>query len=523
MPDLVIHGLPTSLANDASWLDDSPDRETRTTKETRTQTVFAPIALLAVLLLIALADFLFWQHPIGISLALFSAGLCGAALTNLRPSFTKRDWLVFAAVWSLFALPVLEFVQVISVVILALGHASLLIWSATRSKGSHLARALMLLPLTFLGFAAVNSINIGIGLVRGKPNVSQSAITAWILPLTVGMVFMTLFIGANPVFQEWVNDLLNLDISPELFARVTFWSAAGFLILPFAMFGRFAQQLHPKAGPRRSTVKREGTLFNARSVQNSLVLFNAMFLLQNVTDLMVLWGNTGLPEGMTYATYAHSGAYPLMATSILAVLFALVSRRFTFGSEFIKTLLLVWVGQNVILLGSAIFRLDLYVDAYGLTFLRLRVSVGMFMVLAVMMLMIWQLWKAKSNAWLTGSCAVMMVSVLYTCSLVNFGYVIASQNLARQGKIRDTYYVCHNTLSGIKAVSAHYGATGEKLCLGNFKETNFRSDNWRGWSYRSARLENHRQGYLDATKAKPQTSDRQGTRPYETNEGRAMR
>jgi hypothetical protein len=87
----------------------------------------APFALLAILFLITLADFLFWQYPIGISLVIFSAGLCAAALMNLSPSFSKRDWLIFTGVWSLSALPILEFVQITSVLFLILGHAGLLI------------------------------------------------------------------------------------------------------------------------------------------------------------------------------------------------------------------------------------------------------------------------------------------------------------------------------------------------------------------------------------------------------------
>lgn len=519
MPDLIIRGLPSSLANDALWFAQTADQPNQATVRSQASRVLVPLSLLAMLLLIALADFLFWQHPIGLSMILFSAGLCGAALTNLQPNFGRRDWLRFAGMWTGSALPLLEFVQTVSVVILILGHTSLLIWSAKRSVKGTLARTLLFLPHTFLSFAVTNSLLFATDLVRNAPPVTRSAMTAWILPLMVGLVFMMLFIGANPVFQEWTDDLLNLDLSPDAFTRATFWSVTGILVLPFVLFKKYASELLYRAGYRRSTVTREGTLINARSVQNSLVLFNAMFLLQNVTDLMVLWGASGLPDGMTYAAYAHSGAYPLMATSILAVLFALISRRFTYGSYLIKVLLLIWIAQNVMLLGSAFFRLDLYIDAYGLTYLRLRAAIGMFLVLSAMLLMIWQLWKSKSNKWLSGSCAVVATVVFYTCSFVNFGYVIASENLSRDIDNRDIYYLCRATPSGVKAFYERFAATGGKPCLHRTKQTTFLSDNWRSWSYRAARLESYRETYLQAVvDQQHQSSDSRSTTPYETPE-----
>jgi hypothetical protein len=59
----------------------------------------------------------------------------------------------------------------------------------------------------------------------------------------------------------------------------------------------------------------------------SLILFNALFALQSALDLVYLWGGATLPDGMTYADYAHRGAYPLIATALLAASFALIAMR----------------------------------------------------------------------------------------------------------------------------------------------------------------------------------------------------
>ena len=94
------------------------------------------------------------------------------------------------------------------------------------------------------------------------------------------------------------------------------------------------------------------------SVTLSLILFNSLFALQNGLDLAFLWSGAGLPEGVTLAEYAHRGAYPLIATALLAGLFVLVTLRpgsETASAPLIRRLVVVWVGQNIFLaaLGSS--------------------------------------------------------------------------------------------------------------------------------------------------------------------------
>jgi hypothetical protein len=58
-----------------------------------------------------------------------------------------------------------------------------------------------------------------------------------------------------------------------------------------------------------------------------LILFNAMFLIQTCLDMLYLWGSATLPDGLTYADYAHRGAYPLIVTALLAGWFAIVATK----------------------------------------------------------------------------------------------------------------------------------------------------------------------------------------------------
>ena len=94
----------------------------------------------------------------------------------------------------------------------------------------------------------------------------------------------------------------------------------------------------------------------------SLVLFNLLFAAQTVMDINYLWAGAALPEGMSYASYAHRGAYPLIVTALLAATFVIVAMRPGSNAErspLMRALVFLWVGQNVLLVVSSILRLDL--------------------------------------------------------------------------------------------------------------------------------------------------------------------
>ncbi len=498
MSDLVIRGLPKSLAHDGWWLEDSVDRlvepSPQSYKSALEKTNLPWIMTLGIL--VVLADFLFWEYSVGISLIVFSAALSSAALVSLRPVLSRTEWSTLAAAWCALALPIVEFYQALSILFLVVGHTGLLIWCAKRSNSTSTLRMVLRFPFAMTAFVVVACIKLLNQLLNKPATVGPSNVLSWVMPLGFGTIFFLLFLGANPVFERMINGLNDVRIDQDTSRRVAFWIVMSAIILPFVMFKTFQARLKPLFSFK--TPSFDGAIVNAKSVTNSLMLFNAMFFLQNLSDIAILWGGAELPEGMTYATYAHRGAYPLMWTSVLAGIFALLSRPFTDGSTYLKGLLLIWVVQNVVLLGSALMRLDLYIDVYGLTYLRVRVAIGMLLVMVGMVLMVWQLWRAKSSLWLTQVFGCFAVGVFYICCFVNFGFFIASTNLENAQTRLDTYYLCNHTPSGVKALYHHVEMTGDKPCNWSPAAWSFDNETWRDWSIRGERLEHYRGLYLQS-------------------------
>ena len=84
---------------------------------------------------------------------------------------------------------------------------------------------------------------------------------------------------------------------------------------------------------------------------------------------------------------------------------------------------------------SSIFRLDLYVAAYSLTYLRLAAFIWMGLVATGLVLMLIQIKLRKPNSWLISANAVSLALVLYGCCFINAPRLIAAYNVEHSREI----------------------------------------------------------------------------------------
>src|SRR5262249_41135602 len=144
------------------------------------------------------------------------------------------------------------------------------------------------------------------------------------------------------------------------------------------------------------------------------------------------------PAGMTYATYAHRGAYPLIVTALMAGAFVLAAMQPGTGiarSRLMRALVFLWIGQNVLLVLSSMLRLDLYVEVYSLTELRCAPSVWMLLVAAGLVLIVARIVLDRSDGWLVWANAAVLALGLYVCSLIDFSGAIARFNVMHSREI----------------------------------------------------------------------------------------
>ncbi|WP_108815555.1 DUF4153 domain-containing protein [Loktanella sp. Alg231-35] len=467
---MVVRGVPRRLANDAWWLDDEdPPKGLRAW----------PLLILAL----SCADLLMWGFRPGAGIALWFVLANVAIVLTVYRGVDRRRMVLAATILFIAAAPLLEVVQFGTFAIAMIGlTASAVILAAPEWQPDNWLRALCRLP----GAGVVQTVRDLFAMRVPKPSKGtvRSTLFDWALPVGVGGLFLILFAAANPIADKWLAVLgqLDMDILPEI-GRVTLWSMVAGLLWPLL---RLAPMMPNLTRPRTRQQRRLRSAFlNQRSVQRALVVFNIIFLTQTTLDIGYLWGGAALPDGMTYAEYAHRGAYPLLVTAVLAGLFALLAQPHLGEANWVRRLLYLWVAQTVLLVISSILRLDLYVDFYGLTRLRVAAFVWMVVVALGLLLILMQMIGRQSVGWFMQRAFGLGLVAIYCCNLVNIDGLIARNNLAdlRTGD----HYLCGLSEGAVPAIRAYELRTGHAVCSSWRPYLSTRND-WREWGYRNARL-----------------------------------
>ena len=215
------------------------------------------------------------------------------------------------------------------------------------------------------------------------------------LPVLGTALFLALFSVANPLISDAFARLdLITAVGGFSIARLFFWLLVTLLVWSL---------LRPPRSVLAPRLQGDGPLplpgVSPASIALSLAAFNLLFALQNGLDIAFLWSGAPLPGDLTLADYAHRGAYPLIATALLAALFVLLTLRPgtpTGESPLVRALVYVWIAQNVVLVASTMLRTFDYIESYSLTRLRIAALVWMALVAIGLILICVRLWRRKT-------------------------------------------------------------------------------------------------------------------------------
>jgi hypothetical protein len=453
------------------------------------------VKLGAAAALAALADLLFYDATPGSTVGAFALALILAAL-GVHPPLRKDQrarWALGAAL--VLALAQIDAPSVVGALLfdLALGVAVLSPRAPPREDGWRWLQRLA--ALTLLGWIgwAIDGLKLR-RLIRAK--MVMRRLTVIVLPLAGGAVFLTLFAAANPIIETTLESLTPgaPDIPRLLFAALM-------LVLAWT----FLRPRHLRLAAARPT---GGCLnlpgMNPASVAASLVLFNALFVIENSLDVAFLWSGAPLPRGVSLADYAHRGAYPLILTALLAGLFVLAV--FQPGSALARSawprrLVVFWIVQNLVLVASSLLRTLDYVEAYSLTRLRIAALVWMALVAIGLVLICWRLLRGKSASWLIDANMAAAGLALAACGIVDLGSLAATWNVrhAREvggaGARLDLCYLNNLGASALVPLSELEArpltpAFRDRVAFVRDSvaaETQARQDHWRGWTWRDRR------------------------------------
>ncbi|HEX8127444.1 MAG TPA: DUF4173 domain-containing protein [Allosphingosinicella sp.] len=452
--------------------------------------------------LVALADHLFFFQRAGSTIGLFAAALLIAILLATPAIGRSRAALTSAATALVFAAMLGDDPSTLGAFLFltAAALAALLPRTSAFDDGWRWTKRLLLHSILSILGPLLDWGRLRTARRRRGPARLAAALPLLAVPVLGTGLFLALFSAANPIIADAFARLdLLAAVGGLSIARLFFWLAVTMLVWSFLRPPRIL--LAPRAVS-------EGPLplpgVTPASIALSLAAFNLLFALQNGLDIAFLWSGAPLPGDMSLAEYAHRGAYPLVATALLAALFVLITLRPgtpTAESSLVRRLVYAWIAQNIVLVASTMLRTLDYIEAYSLTRLRIAALIWMALVAVGLVLICIRLWRGKSAPWLINSNLAAALLALTACSAIDLGATAARWNVRHAREVGG---------SGVRLDLCYLGDLGPSALLPlielesrpikpRFRERvswtrNLIMDrlatsqgDWHGWTYRNAR------------------------------------
>ncbi len=408
-----------------------------------------------------LAGLVLPNHTPGLAVFLVSltAGLTAAyAATHRRDPFTLTC-LVLAG---LCTLPiVLLDAEWIGVLCLLAGASSLIAGVCRVRRFHEFLLAGVSWPLA--GLRDLPWLGRTLRTLTGHGNAPRVLVTALWSGLAL-LVFGLLFVSADAIVASWVDVVLP-DITVDSIVLRVFVAVA----VAAATLGAAYLAVNPpnvqvlSSGRPRSVAHRFEWLV-------PVLLVDAVFALFVAAQLSVLFGGHDYVQqttGLTYAEYVHEGFGQLTVATLLTFLVVWAASHWAGDSGADRSWLRVSLGLlcalTLVVVGSALYRMHLYQEAYGFTRLRLFVDtfegwLGLLVIaVAVAGVVRWGVWVPRF-ALVTG------VAGLLGLAVINPDAWIAERNLDRYadtGRI-DWYYL--RNLSGDAVPAFRDRPAAEVLC-----------------------------------------------------------
>ena len=236
-----------------------------------------------------------------------------------------------------------------------------------------------------------------------KTIVKQASIGV-LITLLLLCIIVPLLCGADMVFGYYINRILS-GWNPFSLALHTF-----VIVMAFGFFYSFIW--NAGFGENERVAVQSNLSINTVICCIVLSSVSMLYLMFCVIQFTYLFAGSGLPANMTYSAYAREGFAQTVAVCALNLVIFAVFLRFSARTGFVAGLLASLLGNTGVMLISGFVRLKLYIDTYGLTWLRLLSAWFVIYLSAVIIL-----------------CAVRMLRrrlpVIAVCAMLLLGWYVA--------------------------------------------------------------------------------------------------
>jgi hypothetical protein len=211
--------------------------------------------------------------------------------------------------------------------------------------------------------------SLGSHLAKVKSDKRMSSILLGVgISIPFLLIFLSLFTSADQLFAKSFSNVFESAEMAELVFKVIrdFIVGIFFLASGFVMLGRMNKKVEDK-------LHKAWDWMNQTALATFLVMLNLLFIIFVGFQAAYFFGGEALvkAQGLTYADYAVSGFFELLFVAGLVFGITWFIYRGTEMKNGLSGILtVVLIGQTGIIIVSAMNRLLLYIDTYGLTLSR---------------------------------------------------------------------------------------------------------------------------------------------------------
>jgi len=244
-----------------------------------------------------------------------------------------------------------------------------------------------------------------------------------------------------------------------------------------------------------------------------LGLLNLMFLTFVVIQVRYLFGGAGRVEataGLTYSEYARHGFFELVTVTALVLPLLLVAHWLLrtenrAHERLFKALAGVMIGLLFVIVASALQRMYLYQQEFGLTELRLYTTVFMLWISAVLIWFVLTVLRDRRERFAFGALVAGFVAI-FAINAMNPDALIASTNIDRmeEGKRFDAYYLTTLSADAVPVLVEALPEIGDRTLWKDHtveQELVYRWDtrrpDWRTWNLSRSRARQSIKNYLE--------------------------
>ena len=409
------------------------------------------IAVIGSFLIAILHSILFYGQKLGISVFLFCLALGffliyildkNNKIKNQKALLLYLPILLISATYFIFNNSFFYIANIVSIVILYTLMLVLAVFDKT-TMGLIINKVMYLVlgPIEFLEEAIGNIIEVISNLFK-KKEVSKEKnekirkiILGVLITIPILIIVLILLSSADSIFSSELKEVIDTIFSLDIFESETyinlFFRIIIILIITVYLIALLYNILEDNFCEYDISEKRKWTL-DATIGNTILTILNLVYLVFCYIQISVLFMKTGNLQNFDYANYARQGFFQLMAVSIINLMIILITSKKNETNKkmsYTKIMNLLLAVFTLIILFSSFYRMYLYEQEYGYTFLRLMVYFAL--ITEAILIIPTVIYILDFNINLTKTYFVIIIIMYIVVNYINIDNIIAKRNIDR--------------------------------------------------------------------------------------------